>query len=277
MNLKDKQKIYDYLCGPRDYREGVDLYRAFGPNLRLRRQFEVEETRFMKSILIEELRKLAGLSQVEFDRLPRLAHKPSMEADSMTVSVKVVSDDAPEGEDPEEESENTEAPEPVRKMIAFREKYPFLKDPACPQSLKILVSDLFTAYGRYKEAFSRLQEIPDDETAAAMEEARKTVEAYIENKEIWEELDYYRDNGAILGKSALFRTAEEKIQLEALSDLDLSAKLKSATVNVSKHRKAVADAVASGTPDEKAEAALAKWTERKRLFQEELDRRKKSD
>ena len=272
MTNQDKNKIYDYLCGPRDYTEGVELYRRFGSNLRLRRQFEVGETSFLRSMLTEELCKLAGLSPAEFERLPRLAHRvPAPVPDPMP-------DAAPEAgaaPDIEKAPENTEAPETVRKMIAFRDRYPFLKDPSCPQSLKILVADLFTAYGQYKEAFARLRTMPADDTSAAMEEARRVVEAYIDNKEIWEELDYYRDNGAVLGKSALFRNAEERIELETLSDLDLVAKLKSANSNVSKHRKAVADAVAAGSPDEKAEAALARWIDKKKALQDEMDRRKK--
>ena len=64
-------------------------------------------------------------------------------------------------EELEEELEEAEkrykaAPETVTKMIRFREKFTFLNSPDCPDILKILVSDMFTAYGKYKEAFANL-------------------------------------------------------------------------------------------------------------------------
>ena len=70
-------------------------------------------------------------------------------------------------EELEEELEEAEkrykaAPETVTKMIRFREKFTFLNSPDCPDILKILVSDMFTAYGKYKEAFARLEVTPDD-------------------------------------------------------------------------------------------------------------------
>ena len=79
-------------------------------------------------------------------------------------------------EELEEELEEAEkrykaAPETVTKMIRFREKFTFLNSPDCPDILKILVSDMFTAYGKYKEAFARLEVTPDD--VSSLSTARK--------------------------------------------------------------------------------------------------------
>lgn len=168
-----------------------------------------------------------------------------------------------------------EAPEPVRKMIRFREKYAFLNSPDCPDILKVLVNDLFAAYDAYKTAFARLQLLSDQATAEAATEAEKVVTAYLANREIWDELEHYRTTGQILGKAAKFREAEATEDLAALSDLDLAKKLSSARANQSKHSKAVKEAEAAGDDPAKAAAALERWTETRERIEAEIERRKK--
>lgn len=316
MTTEQKKEITAYLCGPRDYAEGVALYQRYGVNLRLKRQFAVEDTAVIREILFDELRKLAGLSEIEFNHLPRQAVKKTAQlndvqakcvilddekndesalmelADSFGVTVdELVSPDfqervlaMDENADRIDEltdeleaarSKYAEAPEPVRKMIRFREKYPFLNSPDCPDVLKILVADLFTSYDNYKAAHARLQVLADDEAAAALADCEKVVSEYLKNREIWDELEYYRENGAILGKAAKFREMEAAEDYSEISEIDLMKKLQSANVNESKHRKAVNTAKEKGETNERAEAALARWTATKKAIQEEVARRKK--
>lgn len=88
----------------------------------------------------------------------------------------------------EARSKYAETPEPVKKMIRFREKYPFLNSPDCPDVLKVLVADMFTSYDNYKAAHARLQVLADDEAAAAVADCEKVVTEYLKNREIWDEL-----------------------------------------------------------------------------------------
>lgn len=316
MTTEQKENITAYLCGPRDYAEGVALYQRYGVNLRLKRQFALEDTAAIREILFDELRKLAGLTEIEFNALPRQAVKKSPQpdsiqpktsihtedkndeaalmelADSFGVTVdELVSPDFQErvlamDENAERIDELTEeletarskyaeAPEPVRKMIRFREKYPFLNAPDCPDVLKILVADMFTAYGNYKAAHARLQVLGDADAATAAADCETVVTEYLKNREIWDELEYYRENGAILGKATKFREMEAAEDLSKISDVDLIDQLRSAGVQVSKAKKAVETARAKGEANEKAEAAFEKWTNRKKALKDEADRRKK--
>lgn len=321
MTSQDKKQIIEYLTGPRDYYEGVSLYNRFGTNLRLKRVFAMDDNATTHEILFEELRKLAGLTELEFDRLPRkaAAHAPENKQGIDVSSVKIVplaplmdNDEAlrnladsfcvtvdelvsPEFQDKvlsmdenadridelTEELENArskyaETPETVKKMIRFREKYPFLNSPDCPDILKVLVADMFTSYDNYKAAHARLQVLADDEiAAAAVADCEKVVDEYLKNREIWEELEYYRANGSILGKAAKFRELEAIEDYSKLSELDLMSQLRSAAVNESKHKKTVAEAKEKGEPNEKAEAAYARWSAKKKALQEEVARRKK--
>lgn len=313
MESQQKKIIIDYLTGPRDYAEGVAIYQRFGFNLMLKRRFALDESQTTREMLFDELRKIAGLSDAEFARLPRIAKsaaktakavkfekpepKPDEEAlielaDSFGISVdELVSPEfqdrvlaMEENEDRIDEltdelekarSRYAAAPEPVRKMIRFREKYPFLDSPDCPDVLKVLVSDMFTAYGKYKEAFVRLQVLGDEDSAKAAEDCETVVTEYLKNREIWEELEYYRDNGVILGKAEKFREIEVAESLSAMTDVELIGKLRSAAVNVSKNKKAAAVAKEKGEDPSKAETALKNWSDRKAAIEAEIERRKK--
>jgi hypothetical protein len=317
MNTDDKKQIIEYLKGPRDLSEGVSLYQRFGQNLRLKRLFVTDDTQTTKEILFEELRKLAGLTELEFAHLPRRAATPKPTLNGKTAKVIILDDPKEDDETVLQEladsfgvtvdelvspdfqervlamdenadrieeltdeleaarSKYAETPEPVRKMIRFREKYPFLNSPDCPDVLKVLVADMFTSYDNYKSAHARLQVLADDEAAAAVADCEKVVTEYLKNREIWDELEYYRENGAILGKAAKFREMEAAEDYTKLSEIDLMKKLQSANVNESKHRKAVNTAKEKGETNDRAEAALARWSATKKAIQEEVARRKK--
>lgn len=263
MTTEDRKEIISYLTGPRNFAEGVRLYGLHGQNRMLKRRFAVDDTEFTRTLLVEELRKLAGLSDAEFRRLPRLARRQP-----------VVTETVPQ---PQKESCNVPAPESVMRMVRFRDRYPFLKYPDCPDILKVLVADMFTAYDAYRESFERLQEMPDEATAESMAEAEKTVTAYLNNRAIWAELDHYRDTGLILGNHPKLRdTAGQACEdLTVLSDLELVRKLDSARANQSKQRTRLKEAEESGKPTEAPAAALARWTDARTGIEAEIERRKK--
>lgn len=260
MTNNDKQQIRAYLCGPRDYAEGLDLYRRHGSNRMLARRFALDPTETTRQMLLDELRRMAGISPAEYDRLPRLAKQPrhaSPDADIPSAPATVP------------------VPKTERRMERFRQRYPFLQSPDCPDVLKIMVADMFTAYADYKSAHAQLAVLDDVQTLQTAELCEKAVNAYLANREIWDELEYYKANGTILGKSAKFRDARQIEDLAALADVDLMRKLQSAQVNVSKQRKRLADASADGKDTAKIEAALNLWTDKKTMYEAEVARRKK--
>ena len=309
------QEIIDYLKGPRPWAAGVALYLKHGKNLMLRKTFmRCAETADLHATLVEELRKLAGLSPGEFAALKREAAAPKPEsspaqepakdpddelmelADSLGVTVdelftdefreRVLSSEENEDRIAELEERLEEAeqkykaiPQPVAKMIRFRERFKFLNEPDCPDELKVLVADMFTALGAYKEAHAALVTLPDNadlKEAAAL--AEKTVENYLANREMWEELEYYREHREILGKCEKLKALKETQQLEKASDLELSRLMNSAAANTSKQKKRLEEAQADGDQEriEAATTALATWEAKKAAVKAELEKRKKN-
>lgn len=266
MDSKDKKIIVDYLKGPRNYAEGVRLYDRYGHNRMFKRRFALENSELSRSILFEELRKLAGLSEQQFRQLPRLARRSSNSAPAVNgIELKIII---------EEEPKRRELPESIKKTISLREKYPFLNDYDCPEELKVLVADMITAHSKYVEAFNRLQELPDAAIEKAMIEAQAVVENYINNREIWEVLDYYKEHGELLGKATALKSAPEE-EYSALTDLELSKKLMSARSNLSKQEKALAKARDAGGDISKLQEKVARWSETKKRIETEIEIRKK--
>lgn len=84
----------------------------------------------------------------------------------------------------------------------FRDEYPFLRSQTCPAELKILAADKLTAWENYTAAHTALFDcVTSDECYMT---ARKVLDNYLENRLIFEELDFYRQNGRPLGKHRIF-------------------------------------------------------------------------
>ena len=218
--------------------------------------------------LQEELRKLAGLSESEMKTIKRKATSSSVSPSSQP-SFSVSHGSAA--------AHPNAATETAKMVIRFRERFPFLNNPECPDVLKVAVADMFTAYGRYKEAHAKLAAMADDadaeETAKLAEEV---VENYLQDRELWAELEHYRDHGELLGKAKIVRQAIEKKSLSTLTDVELFKQLHSAKTQISK---AKAMAKKSDADDSEAQQhasqQLARWKVRHALIEEEIQTRKK--
>lgn len=144
-----KEKIIAYLSGPRPYREGIALYEEYGLNLMLKATFRRNaETDLLRATLMEELRKLAGISETAFRTMQRKAvDSPHISSASIVVEeIKA-----------EKTAVNVPVTPVVENVIRFRDRFPFLNSPDCPDVLKILVADMFTAYDLYLKTFRELE------------------------------------------------------------------------------------------------------------------------
>lgn len=263
-----KEKIIAYLSGPRPYREGIALYEEYGLNLMLKATFRRNtETDLLRATLMEELRKLAGISETAFRTMQRKAvDSPHISSASIVVGeIKA-----------EETAVNVPVTPVVENVIRFRDRFPFLNSPDCPDVLKILVADMFTAYDLYLKTFRELGELPDDvELEQAFAIAKTTVENYLEDRSIWEELEYYRDNHALLGKHPRIAVSLASDELSNKSDLEVMNIRKNAASNVSKWKKKL-ETVEGEEERAKALAAVDKWESMKSAAEKELENRKKN-
>lgn len=297
-----KQQILAWLQGPRVYLEGVALYERFGFNKQLKNVFAKGNNETTIETLVYELGKLTGLSEQDIKKLPRVAkvetvQAPTVEvpvgtkspyiddlilalADSFHVSVDDLFTPGTITSATDEQLKAIETlapayvqvPETMKKVIRIRETYPFLKDADCPTELKVLVHDMFSAYDTYREAYAALdnKNTPDENLELAMQ----VVENYLDNRSMWAELDYYKENNTLLGEHPMFEQLNLQKEIAALTDIELIQNQNNAKSNITKSKKKLEKAT---TDEEKAEAVerLKRWENRKIMLDAELVNRKK--
>lgn len=104
----------------------------------------------------------------------------------------------------------------------FREDWPFLQNPDCPNELKILAADKITAYRNYVAAHEQLYDCTSPEECYAV--AKKLIENYIENRKIHSELAYFKEHGNLLGKHPIFEELKHYAELRRLPVAELFRK-----------------------------------------------------
>lgn len=275
-----KQKIITYLEGPRNLAEGIALVLAHSRNLPLIRALQRRrQDKPYAGAVFEELRKMAGLTPFAFAHMKRYAKRPPEEETKVNGSHVTIYFDEAHYDSPKEEArpspqEPTAKPvsDTLQKMINFRKRFPFLNDPKCPDVLKVLVADMFTAYGKYRDAHQQLTQVPDDKMAPELTET--VLDNFLEDRAIMAELEYYRDNGQLLGKHPKVAAQGKTDEISSMSDFELAKAMKNAMSNVSKASLAI-----QRNPDkvEENKTRLAKWTARKEAIQAEIERRSNSN
>lgn len=270
--MTPREEILQWLQGQRHYEEGVEIYQRHGFNLMLKQRFRMAgKSALTEMTLEEELRKLAGLSETEMKNIKRKVAPPSVQPVRGDLKSPFSANRGSAAAHP------NAATETAKKFLRFRERFPFLNNPECPDVLKVAVADMFTAYGRYKEAHAKLATMADDadaeETAKLAEEV---VENYLQDRELWAELEHYRDHGELLGKAKIVRQAIEKKSLSALTDVELFKQLHSAKTQISKAKAMAKKADADDSEAQQhASQQLARWKVRHALIEEEIQTRKK--
>lgn len=295
-----KEQIKQWLSGPREYNQGVELYKQYGYNKVLKNSFSRGETPQNAEMLVFELSQLAGVSEQEVKTMKRFAvvpgkkisepkmqhHEPDADelfialAKTFGVNVSELFADGAVIEATESQKaaidalkpKYNEIPELQKKVINFRETYPFLRSEDCPDELKILVADMFAAYDNYREAYRLLDETNTQDENLAL--AKTTVEQYLENRALWAELDHFKANGEILGEHPLLLDLKLQKEIKAVTDIDLPRKIGNARGNVTKNRNKFE---AAKTDEDKAKYGqlLAQWTRELELYEAELEARKK--
>lgn len=112
-------------------------------------------------------------------------------------------------------------PEPVTRDT-FRQEFPFLDSPDCPYELKALVTDKFSSYHRYRKLHPELFNCTSLEQCG--QTARDLLASYRENREIYAELNYYKQHKTVLGKHPIFKHFHRLKELKGMSLRELIEK-----------------------------------------------------
>lgn len=106
-----KSKIEAYFKNDRSYRTGVKLIMEFSPNISIKKVLNVQpESPYLRGIVFEELRRLAGIPRQEFDDMLLMPVQPEQ-----------VKEPAPETEHEADHAQTTDA-DPEQEKKARRKK-----------------------------------------------------------------------------------------------------------------------------------------------------------
>lgn len=103
--------------------------------------------------------------------------------------------------------------------MKLRKEFPFLGSSDCPLELKALVTDRISSYHRYQDAWPELFKAASPEDCAAV--ASTIINAFIDNRRIWEELNYYQQHHRVLGHHPIFRQFSNLRRLRSMSIREL--------------------------------------------------------
>ncbi len=101
-----------------------------------------------------------------------------------------------------------------RKSKSFREEFPFLNESNCPVELEALASRKFNKYHAYVDLHKKLRNCTSLGECADV--SRSLIESYIENRTIWNELNYYNVHKSLLGKHPIFQEFARRKKLLSL-------------------------------------------------------------
>lgn len=106
----------------------------------------------------------------------------------------------------------------------LRNQWPFLADPECPPELKLLISDKITAYRNCVQEYNKLSDASNaaDQHAAA----RALVTNFIENHNIFKELQHYKESKKVLGEHRIFAQYQRLREFRNSSTMELIKKKK---------------------------------------------------
>ncbi len=209
-----KEEILKWFKHSRELSTGITLYLKYGKNKSLKRELNsIISSQRKLDILFEEFRKMLALSFPEFNKLiarpvrklpkPKVQPKKDKDSGIGTGLTSILND------------KNKEQ----QAKIKLREEFPFLSDPDCPDVFKILVADKITAYHTY------VKRHPDLFTASTPQEqfeaVRDVVENYIENRDLYKELNYFKKHKEILGDHFIFKKFKRLEELKKLSTEEL--------------------------------------------------------
>lgn len=129
----------------------------------------------------------------------------------------------------------TKAPDFVKEEFKLKDEFPFLKEEDCPDEFYILVGKKFNHYDAYVDACKDLLvTIPDteedvDPISLTQEEinalAKKAVENFVVNQQIWDELNHYKETGKVLGKHPVFVEYKLKEKVDSLTVEDVTKRV----------------------------------------------------
>jgi len=207
MEIGIKERVEYWARSGGDFSVGLSLFLTFNRNFFYVRNIEAKGVEKGLATLVCEFANKIKVSSKEIFAL--------IEASQVGSDLVITPDDSPQQKVREEEIIQQ------KKTIKLREEFPFLGRKDCPEEFAILINKMLTAYDDYRSDRDKLYDLDKNNLDACYQGARCVLDAHILNREIWEELNYYKMYGTILGKLPEFKGREIREKYLSMSTVSL--------------------------------------------------------
>ncbi|AEV34158.1 hypothetical protein Oweho_3207 [Owenweeksia hongkongensis DSM 17368] len=109
-----------------------------------------------------------------------------------------------------------------------------MRDRNCPPELQQLVTLKFTCWEEYREGRHQLE---DQKYDHLQDTVLQVVTGFKENRQIYAELEYYKQHNEILGEHPIFKKLLAKKELEKLTSMQLLKKKRATEKSINDFRK----------------------------------------
>jgi hypothetical protein len=195
MKIGIKERVEQWARTGGDFRAGISLFLTFNRNSFYARNIEAKGVEKGLATLVCEFANKTKVSSNEIFTL--------IEAGQVDNNLVITPDETPQQRAMEKEHEHEIGQQ--KKTLKLREEFPFLGKKDCPEEYAILVNKMLTAYDDYRRDRDKLYDLDKNNLEECYRGARVVLDAHILNREIWEELNYYKIHGTILGKLPEFK------------------------------------------------------------------------
>jgi hypothetical protein len=245
-----KQEILAYFKHDRSLESAIILYNRYGQSLVIKKRFNTEDPDKLIGILHEELRKMLEMPIKEFQLMMKLKVTP------LPKNKKPGTSNQKPATNNQKPITINDLPEHVKKTIKLREHFPFLKDPNCPNEAKVLVADMISSYEKYRETHADLFDATSEEDI--LKACQNIVEPYLENREIWDELEHFKKTGEFLGEYPIFNLKDQFENLKNMDGKKLAKRRETLINGINRNKKDIEKGEADPEQIESWRKALAK-------------------
>lgn len=167
----------------------------------------------------------------------------------------------------------------------IKDEFPFLRKKDCPNEFKILINDKLTAFDSFCKAHKELTdkyfsgEITENTNVEELEELQDLIKESVTNfhlnRDIYAELDYYKEKGEILGKHPILADLLSEQNINKLTAVELVKRVNNLKNYI--QNRGIKELEKATTEEEKQKITerINAWEKEKKYIEEKINAEKK--
>ncbi|MBV5313806.1 MAG: hypothetical protein JZU47_10955 [Prolixibacteraceae bacterium] len=209
----DRVKVVNWIRSGAPLKEGIPLYASLFPDAGFLAELKKNPDDNREKLYLT----FCDMMDITYQRFEQIVNEWHAKQKS-TNTGSTATQPGSNGQENKRSNAGTEQTQNTRKR-SFRSEWPYLSDPTCPPQLKALAADKISCWERYTEAHKNLFDCSSLDECYQV--AKILIDNYKENRQIYEELDYYKQHGAVLGQHRVFDQYKRFDELKGKNVIEL--------------------------------------------------------